>query len=773
MEAVRNIGIFAHVDAGKTTLSEGLLAHAGAIRVRGSVDAGTAHTDTLGVERRRGISVKSKCVELHHRGCAIRLIDTPGHADFSAEVERSVWALDGAVLVVCAVEGVQPQTEVLFDCLRQQKIPVLFFLNKLDRAGADPEGALAQIRRLLTTNAVPADDMDAVTETLCDLDDELAEAYLSGEDLSPALIREKFAALANSGDVFPVLCGSALRDEGVAEVLDAIVDFLPEPADVGSFSGVVFATESNRSLGRGVWVRLYGGTLENRQSISIRDHFDPFTGEMTRKNVKITQIMDPSGAPVGRLGPGDIGVLYGLGDVEIGHILGDPSLLPRRVLPGSLRAPLITVQVIPEKPEQMTALRAACNALQDEDPLLKTTYIRTLNELHLQVMGTIQLEILADALRDHFDPFTGEMTRKNVKITQIMDPSGAPVGRLGPGDIGVLYGLGDVEIGHILGDPSLLPRRVQPGSLRAPLITVQVIPERAEQMTALRAACNALQDEDPLLKTTYIRALNELHLQVMGTIQLEILEDALRDRFDLSVTFGPPAILYRETIAEAAEGYVAYLAPKPCWAILRFRIEPGERDSGVQFTSQVPVRTIQAHYQNQVAQALPLALNQGRMGWPVTDVKITLLDGGEHKFHTHPLDFIVATPMAIQDGLARGGSKLLEPILAVRFLLPGDCVGRVMTDINAMRGETVDSFADGDRMVLNARIPVATSLDYAATLAAQTGGRGAMSVRLDGYRECPPDITATTPRRSVDPLDTSKYILAARSALEGGIFNLE
>lgn len=644
MEAVRNIGIFAHVDAGKTTLSEGLLAHAGAIRVRGSVDAGTAHTDTLGVERRRGISVKSKCVELHHRGCAIRLIDTPGHADFSAEVERSVWALDGAVLVVCAVEGVQPQTEVLFDCLRQQRIPVLFFLNKVDRAGADPEGALAQIRRLLTPSAVPGDDPDAVTEALCDLDDELAEAYLSGEDLSPALIREKFSARAKSGDVFPVLRGSALRDEGVAEVLDAIVDLLPEPADVDGFSGVVFATESNRSLGRGVWVRLYGGTLENRQSISIRDHFDPFTGEMTRKNVKITQIMDPSGAPVGRLGPGDIGVLYGLGDVEIGHILGDPSLLPRRVQPGSLRAPLITVQVIPEKPEQMTALRAACNALQDEDPLLKTTYIR---------------------------------------------------------------------------------------------------------------------------------ALNELHLQVMGTIQLEILEDALRDRFDLSVTFGPPAILYRETIAEAAEGYVAYLAPKPCWAILRFRIEQGERGSGIQFTSQVPVRTIQAHYQNQVAQALPLALNQGRMGWPVTDVKITLLDGGEHKFHTHPLDFIVATPMAIQDGLARGGSKLLEPILAVRFLLPGDCVGKVMTDINAMRGETVDSFADGDRMVLNARLPVATSLDYAATLAAQTGGRGAMSVRLDGYRECPPDLAATTPRRSVDPLDTSKYILAARSALEGGIFNLE
>ena len=644
MTAVRNIGIFAHVDAGKTTLSEGLLVHAGAVRSRGSVDAGTAHTDTLTVERRRGISVKSKCVQLRHRGTDIRLIDTPGHVDFSAEVERAAWALDGAVLIVCAVEGVQPQTEVLFDCLRQQNIPVLFFLNKLDRAGADPQGALKQIQRLLTPHAVMADDPDALTESLCDLDDDLAERYLSGEALSPKLLQEKLAHFSRNGALFPVLRGSALKDEGVEEVLDAIVDLLPPPVPVEGLSGVVFATESSRSLGRGVWVRLFGGTLENRMSLPVPDGIDPLSGAARTKNAKITQITDPTGAPLGRLEAGGIGVLYGLGELPIGHVLGDAALLPRSVAPGSLRAPLITVQVIPEK---------------------------------------------------------------------------------------------------------------------------------AEQMTALRAACNVLSDEDPLLKTTYIRALNELHLQVMGTIQLEILEETLRTRFDLPVTFGSPAILYRETIAQSAEGYVAYLAPKPCWAILRLLIEPGERGSGVQFSSQVPVRTIQAHYQNQVAQALPLALNQGRLGWPVTDVKITLLDGGEHKFHTHPLDFIVATPMAIQDGLLRGGSKLLEPILAVRFLLPGDCVGKVMTDVNAMRGETVDSFADGDRVILNARIPVATSLDYAAKLAAQTGGRGAMSVRLAGYRECPLELGAVTPRRSVDPLDTSKYILAARSALEGGIFNLE
>ena len=238
------------------------------------------------------------------------------------------------------------------------------------------------------------------------------------------------------------------------------------------------------------------------------------------------------------------------------------------------------------------------------------------------------------------------------------------------------------------------------------------------------------------------------------------------------MTFTPPAIIYRETVAQSCEGYVAYLAPKPCWAILKFRIDPAPRGSGVTYSSQVPVRTVKAQYQNQVAQAIPLALSQGRLGWQVTDVNITLIDGGDHQFHTHPLDFIVATPMAIQDGLRNGGSILLEPILDVRFLLPPESVGRVISDVSTMRGEVIDSFSDGERMILNARIPVQTSLDYSITLASFTGGRGAMSVRLHGYRECPLELGTTNKRRNVDPLDTSKYILAARSALEGGIFNL-
>ena len=644
MKQIRNIGIFAHVDAGKTTLSEQLLAHAGAIRIKGSVDAGTAHTDKLDIERRRGISVKATSVSFTYNNIRINMIDTPGHADFAAEVERSLWALDAAVLVVCAVEGVQPQTEVLFAAMQKQSIPVIFFLNKTDRIGADPERVLNQIHRLLTTKAVMLSNSEAVTELLCDHDDDMLERYYSGEEFDPTYLSQKLAPLTQTCQSYPVLCGSALRDEGVIPLLDTIVEQFPSPISTGGLSGVVFSAQQDRAMGRGVWIRLFGGELENRAIINLPSGIDPSTG---------TQKTEPH------------------------------------------------------------------------------------------------------------------------KITQIMDLDGRPIGKLSAGEIGIVYGLGDIPIGHVLGDPALLPHKVEPGDLCSPLITVQVIPEKPEQMTALRQACTILSGEDPLLKVQYIRSLNELHMQVMGMIQLEILEDLLDSRFDIKVQFSPPAIIYRETIAQKSEGYVAYLAPKPCWAILKFEIAPAPRGSGISFRSTVPVRTLKAHYQNQVAQAIPLALNQGRLGWQVTDVSITLIDGGDHQYHTHPLDFIVATPMAIQDGLQNGGSVLLEPILDVRFLLPPDCVGRVMSDVMTMRGEILDNTSDGERTILTARIPVQTSLDYSVKLATATGGRGAMSVKLHGYKECPIELGAVAKRRSVDPLDTSKYILAARSALEGSIFDTD
>ena len=644
MNSIRNIGIFAHVDAGKTTLSERMLSHTGAIRTVGSVDAGTAHTDNLPVEQRRGISVKATCVSMDYQGVCINLIDTPGHVDFSAEVERSMWALDGAVLVVCAVEGVQPQTEVLFDAMVKQHIPVLFFINKTDREGADVPQVVAQIRRMLAEKAVLLSDTAAVSEVICDHWDDLMERYLNGEVFSQELLNERLAALTHNGQAYPVLCGSALKDEGVTDLLDSVVTYLPPPKAADTLCGVVFAAGQDRNLGRGVWVRLYGGRLKTRDAVTLDSGIDPLTGDTKRVQHKISQIHDVHQNPVDTLSSGAIGIVYGLGNVPIGQILGDPECMERQIEAGRLRTPLITVRVIPSDPEQMQDLRRACEILSGEDPLLQVQYLRT---------------------------------------------------------------------------------------------------------------------------------VNELHLRVMGTIQLEIIEELLQTRFGLTATFGSPAIIYKETIASPAVGFVAYTMPKPCWAVLKFEIEPAPRGSGVTFSSTVPLHKIMACYQHQVEQALPFALNQGRLGWQVTDVNIKLVDGEHHLVHTHPLDFIVATPMAMQDGLQRGGSTLLEPILAARFILPSEFLGRVMSDVIAMRGEVLDSTYDGDRVILNALVPVQTSLDYSITLATFTSGRGTMSVQLHSYKECPLELGATAPRRGIDPLDTAKYILAVRGAMDGDIFNLE
>jgi len=643
--AIRNIGVFAHVDAGKTTLSERMLVHAGAVSQAGSVDDGTAHTDTLPIERRRGISVKATCVRLQWKGMDINLIDTPGHTDFSAEIERSLWALDGAVLLADAVEGVQPQTEVLFHALHEQHVPVVFFINKIDRVGANVSEAVAQIRKLLTPDAVLMSDEAELTEYVCGNDDELMEAYLDGKSIAREVLMVKMARWAREGKCHPVYVGSALKDEGVEALLDAVVDFLPPPSSCGDeLSGVVFASMTDRVMGRGLWVRLFGGRLENRMALDIPQGVDLLTGA--------------------------------------------------------------------EKTEQR-------------------------------------------------------------KITQIRGVDGDDLGALQAGEVGVVYGLGDVKIGHVFGDRAKLPRPVQPGQLRSPLINVQVLPEKPEEMRALRTACETLSEEDPLLQVNYIKTLDQLNLRVMGTVQLEILEEVLRTRFDLKATFAKPTVIYKETIQKAARGHVDYTMPKPCWAILDFLIEPAPRGSGVTFESKVPVKDIMARYQHQVEQALPMALKQGRLGWEVTDVHITLTGGNHHLVHTHPLDFVVATPIGIQDGLRNGGSQLLEPILKARFRLPADCIGRVMNDINLMRGEVLETTTDGERVTLDALIPVSTSLDYATTLAMATGGRGAMNVRLHGYRECECTPDKTTPRRTVDPLDMAKYILVVRNALEGSLFDDE
>jgi ribosomal protection tetracycline resistance protein len=649
MAGLRNIGIFAHVDAGKTTLTERLLTHAGAIRSPGSVDQGTAHTDSMDIERRRGISVRAGWARMDWRGTAINLIDTPGHVDFAAEVERALWALDGAVLLLSAAEGVQPQSEVLFEALRENQVPTLIFINKTDREGADVQRVMAQARGLWNANVVLMETPEQAMEALAELDEQALEDFLSGTVYEEARLMGALAAQVRRRAVLPALTGSALKDQGIERLLDAIVTLLPEPQgrETDGLCGVVFAVRPDKVMGRAAYVRMFSGALHTRDALEM--------------------------------------------PLEQGITQDQPRAAQRKI-----------------------------------------TQIRAL----------------------------------------ALDGRGADVGVLSAGEIGVVYGLGEAKVGQVLGSEALLPRKVSPGSLQKPLIMVRAEPEKPEQMNALRQALMELDAEDPMLGVQWSNHTRELTLSAMGAIQLEVLSALVQERYQLKMSLGAPQVIYKETIAQPARGFVAYTMPKPCWAILEMQIEPLPRGSGVVFESRVPVRDIAQRYQNQVRQALPLALKQGMLGWQVTDVKITLTGGNHHLIHTHPLDFIVATPMAFLDGLRRGGSTLLEPMLDMRITAPEGCAGRLMSDMTLMRGEIMESELAGGLVRMRAQVPVSTSMDYPTQLAALSGGRGAMSARLMGYRECPLELGASTPRRGVDPLDTSKYILAARSALEGGIFDI-
>ncbi|AIQ39644.1 translation factor GTPase family protein [Paenibacillus sp. FSL R7-0297] len=649
-----NVGIFAHVDAGKTTTTEHILYESGRIRALGSVDSGTALTDSMEVERQRGISVRAALASFTWRGVQINLVDTPGHVDFLSEVERSLRVMDCAVLILSAVEGVQAQSEMIWNALRKLGIPTLIFVNKMDRIGADPAAVLTQARTYLSGDIVPvqqpfyrereyigaadlwSEGADAAARTelleaLAERDEELLELYMAGGTADLARWKRELAVRTAAGRMYPLVYGVAAKGLGVTALLDAMTQYFPRAGGDAEqpVSGIVYNIQRDKSMGRMAFVRLYQGTIRNRDTVMN------YTQEVQGKVTQIRKVEGGRTEDVGALEAGDIAVVYGLSGVRIGDVLGRPEAIPQEA---KLAVPLLTVRVF---------------------------------------WG-------ADA-DDH-----------------------------------------------------------------------KVI-----------AAFQELADEDPLLDTQWLQEERELHIKVMGPIQLEILDSVLQERFGLKVTFGPPSVIYRETPSRAGEGYVAYLMPKPCWAILRFQIEPGPPGSGLVYESLVRSSDLLPQYQNETARRVPEALQQGLRGWEVTDLKITLVEGNHHVWHTHPLDFAVATPMAIMDGLAHTGTSLLEPVLQVRIVVPEENGGRVMNDLVQMRGTFEPPVLQGDRMIIEGRLPLATSLEYPVTLSSYTKGRSTFTSFFAGYEPCPPDVTAERTRRGVNPLDQAKYILSVRKALQG------
>ncbi len=658
----RNVGLVAHVDAGKTTITEQFLFAAGAIGSAGSVDKGTTVTDTMRVERDRGISVRLATASFMWQGVRINLLDTPGHVDFCAEVERSLRALDCAILVVSAVEGVQAHTCTVFNALRELQIPTLFFINKIDRLGADVQAVLEEIKSELTSDLVAlqkvirlgepeasvepiwtgnssgqpdkasSPQVNSIIETIAEKDDRLLGKFLDGQEL---LFDEWDKALARGtadSKYYPVLMGVAKNGLGIRFLLDSVVRYLPGPviADSKPLSGVVFRIDHTKKLGRVAGVRVFQGQISTRDSI-----FN------------------------------------------------------------------------------------ATRSTEEKVSQLKKIY-------------------------------TGKY--EDIKT-------------LGAGDIGVVCGLGSAQVGDILGVDEFVPDNY---SFSAPLLTVMAVPEQEAEFNKLAAALNELADEDPMLDLEFLPGQRELHIKISGWIQIEILESVLKERFDLSVSFPSPTIIYKETPSQTGFGFERYWLPKPCWAIIKLLIEPLPLGSGVQYESRLGINDVALKYQNEVQRTIPKALKQGIKGWEVTDLKITLVEGEEHPVHSRPGDFIIATPMAMMNGLLETGTTLLEPVLAFRISAARDLLGSITSDLSRLRATFGSPEIHNDRFVLEGKIPAATSLDFPVQLASRSGGKAKISTRLCGYEPCALEQGEIAEFRGISPLDRAKYILKARGAITEG-----
>ncbi len=648
---IRNIAIVAHADAGKTTITEQFLYLSGQTRQPGNVDRGTAQTDFLPVEKERGISVSSSHTSFEWKNTRINLIDTPGHVDFSADVERMLRVPDGVILVISAVEGVQAHTETLWYALRDQRIPVLFFINKIDRMGADTASVLRAIENdlgILPTsfqNISNKGEIEVSLQSLWSIDyvlpllveqvvetDEIQlNSYLDGKEPVFAQMDRQLTQLIQKCKVYPLLLGSAKMGLGIEELLNFIVRYFPDSRGdyLKPLSALVYGIGHDKIMGKISYVRLYQGSVSNREVV-----FNSTQG-IEEKVTRVLRVLPGKFEDIGKVEAGNLAGLVGLRNARVGDLLG-----------------------------------------------------------------------ISDA---------------------------------------------DIPIGV---------------KLQNPLIVAQVKALNSKDYPALAVAMQELSEEDPALEFEWIREESELQVKVMGWIQMEVLERILADRFGVEAKFENPTVVYLETPSKSGEGFVQYWMPKPCWAILKFRIEPGRRGSGIVYQSIVSVNDVAQKYQNEVERSIKGSLSQGIKGWEVTDVHITLIEGEDHPMHSRPGDFVVATPMGIMNGLVNTGTTLLEPMIRYKIEAPEDLLGIIAGDITQMRGSIDSPTIHNGRFKLTGELPLATSLDFPVKLSSRSGGKARISTHFSGYRECTDDQGVIRPYKGISPLDTAKYILKARKAIQ-------
>jgi elongation factor G len=674
----RVIGVYAHIDAGKTTTSEAILYTTGRIHRTGSVDDGTTQLDWMEQERARGITITAAATTCFWRDHRINLIDTPGHIDFTAEVVRSIRVIDGAVIVLCGVGGVETQTETVWMHADRQNLPRLIFVNKLDRHEADFQKVLTSVHEWLTPNAValqlPIGSGDTLTgvvglldrqalvwgngdeptvelvsssmrgqvdaartalvDAICETDEALLESRVAGQEPSVPALRAALRRATIAGQLVPVLCGSARERVGVQPLLDSVVDYLPAPIDVPPVAG------TSPPLAGGI----EGGRTERPS--------DPHA-LFCASAFKI--VTDP----------------------HVGHL---------------------------------TWVRVFSGQLASRQPV--------------------------------YNPRTGVKERVG-RIYQMHANRRQQVQRMGPGDVMALVGLKSAVTGDTLCDPDH-PIVLESFAFPAPVIAVALTPAAEEELYKLRQCVTRLCAEDPTLESSYDPGTNEEVLAGMGELHLEIIADRLRTEFGIVAQASPPRIAYRETVrrrAQATGTYRQQTGGHGHYAIVRLRVEPLPHGEGVVFENAAHANELPESFARPVEQGVREALEKGIIaGYPVTDVRVTMLGGRFHEVDSAPMDFRIAGSMAVRQAVRQARPALLEPVMQADITMSEEYLGTVIGDMGRRRGNVNAVHVRGNARNVIAEVPLAEARGYATALRDFTSGRGTFTLEFRRYDLVPDKI---------------------------------
>ncbi len=673
LSQTRNIGIAAHIDAGKTTTTERILFYSGIVHKMGEVHEGTAVTDWMAQERERGITITAAAISTQWRDHKINIIDTPGHVDFTIEVERSMRVLDGVITVLCSVGGVQPQTETVWRQADRYHVPRIIFVNKMDRTGANFYKVYEQVCDRLRANAVPIqlpigseDQFDGVIdlvsmtariynddlgqdmidtdipdemqelvkqyrskliEAVAETDDALTEKYLEGEAFTEEEIRRAIRKSTIAGTMVPMLCGSAFKNKGVQLLLDAVVDYLPAPIDVPPIQGIL-----------------------------------------------------PNGETASR--------------------------------PADAKAPLaaLAFKIMSDPYGRLTFLRVYSGSLH------KGSYIYNATK------------------------------RKKERISRLIvlkADDRIEVDELRAGDLGAALGLKDTTTGDTICDEqdSIVLESLY---IPEPVISVAIEPKTKQDMEKLSKALQSLSDEDPTFRVSTNPETNQTVIAGMGELHLEILVDRMLREFKVEANVGAPQVAYRETIRKSVqvEGrFVRQSGGKGQYGHVVIELEPGESGSGFEFVSKIVGGVIPKEYIPPAEQGMKEACESGILaGYPVIDVKATLIDGSYHEVDSSEMAFKIAGSIAIKDGVMKAAPVLLEPVMKVEVEVPEDFLGDVMGDLNSRRGHIEGMNAEEGLAKVIAKVPLAEMFGYATDIRSKTQGRGIFSMEFSDYEEVPRNV---------------------------------